>query len=309
MTGLTENVRPHVPDFLIIGAAKSGTTSLARYLAEHPEVYIPDTTKMGYEEPSFFAPEEAGGAKSWEEYQSLFADAGEDKICGEKSVAYLYDPDSPSRIKNALGGSIKLIVILRNPVDMAYSLWGHNRRLGIEPLTFKQALMEQQRRRDNAEFSRSANGWSANYQYTTWGRYADQLERYTDVFPRRKIKIYFYEEFFKSGLPEYSDLLAFLGANMDHAPQEKTHNPSGGVRSKWLRSALSERRKWKEPLKAVLPRGSRQVLRKYVAKVNRRQQQLPRLDDPARQELEKLFYEDVRRLERIVDRDVSSIWF
>lgn len=120
-----------LPTFLIVGAAKCGTTSLYEYLRQHPEVFMPRR-----KEPNFFAGPSHGNRTTEAEYRALFADATSAKAVGEASVAYLYDPGSPRRIFEYLGPETRIVIMLRNPVDMVHALWGHMVRAGGEKLSF-----------------------------------------------------------------------------------------------------------------------------------------------------------------------------
>lgn len=144
------------PNFLIIGAAKAGTTSLYHYLAQHPQVFL-----SANKEPHFFAlennppdykgPGDEQGVRSritdWQSYLALFSKAtGQHRAIGEASTLYLYHPDAPSNIHRHLP-DMKMIALLRNPVDAAYSAFGHMYREGREPCNdFMQALKEEDHR-------------------------------------------------------------------------------------------------------------------------------------------------------------------
>ena len=143
-----------MPNFLIIGAAKSGTTSLYAYLEQHPQAYLSPK-----KEPEFFSYEgrevDFNGPKgeeqanhgikqhitaNIEEYRALFRGASDEKAIGEASTMYLYSPQAPSRIKHYIP-KVKLIAIFRNPVDRAYSTFSYLTLQGREPLSeFSQAL-------------------------------------------------------------------------------------------------------------------------------------------------------------------------
>src|SRR5918997_468574 len=137
-----------LPNFLIIGAMKSGTTALYYYLEQHPQIYMSPV-----KEPNFFC---SGGQEGWESksvtriraYQYLFKDVSDEKAIGEASHCYLYEPQAVARIQEHLPDA-KLVAILRNPVDRAYSHFLHMVRNGTEPLTdFGQALEEEEIRAD-----------------------------------------------------------------------------------------------------------------------------------------------------------------
>jgi hypothetical protein len=296
------------PNFLIIGAAKSGTSSLAKYLAGHPEIYIVPPQNR-YSEPSYFAKEMPSGAQDWQEYLALFEPGKHSRIRGEKSVAYLYDPGCAKFIRDALGQEVKLVAVLRNPVDMAYSNWGHQVRIGVEPETFEAALHKEDERLHDQQCRKSLKAYYGNMVYVDRARYAVQLERYLKYFEAENLQIYLFEEFFVPGLPFYKHLLHYMGVSQDHHPDEKVRNPSGGVRSAWLRNAISDRHAWKEPLKMIIPEELRHRAAKLASRLNRTQRPLPPLNPATRKKLEAVFKPEVRRLEALMGRDLSRIWF
>ncbi|MEO0531457.1 MAG: sulfotransferase, partial [Planctomycetota bacterium] len=172
------------PDFFLIGAAKSGTTSLANYLDSHPDVYL-----CKPKEPNFFAfppnvePSCQGPAPAEvlfdkllrysvtvpAEYDRLFKPATTGQQTGDASVRYLYEPSAAERIANHAPNA-KAIAILREPVARMYSHYHMNVRNGFEPLTFEDALQ--------AEDERVTSGWGWDWHYRRVGRYAKQLDRY-----------------------------------------------------------------------------------------------------------------------------------
>ncbi len=152
-----------LPHFLIIGAAKCGTTTLYEHLLRHPSVFMPEL-----KEPEFFSRDEVfARTERW--YRGLFAGAGEHQVCGEASTTYTRWPhtaDAPARIAEMLPG-VRLIYIMRNPVDRAYSHYAHHMRLEVS-MTFEEAL-------------------SRSDIYVDCGLYMDQLERYFRHFERDRV--------------------------------------------------------------------------------------------------------------------------
>ena len=136
-----------LPNFLIVGAAKSGTTSLFEYLAQHPEVYVAVCKELHYFSDAPY-PKLANSDK---EYENLFVGIINEKAIGESSVSYLSDTEAPYRI-NKLLKDVKIIILLRNPVDRAYAQWGHMYRLGYEKLTFSQGLSQEASRIKSESF-------------------------------------------------------------------------------------------------------------------------------------------------------------
>lgn len=293
-----------LPNFLIVGAAKSGTTSLYEYLKEHPEVFMPE-----WKEPAFFAPPEAGGLRSPEDYAALFGNVTDEKAIGEASVAYLCSSESPRKIKDFLGNGVKIIMALRNPVDMAYSLWGHQLREGFEDLSFEDALAKEKERLANPQFARKKGSWVMDYAYSYRASYAGQIAAFDKIFSKDHIKILIYEEFYQDILPRYADLCRFLNIDDSFSPEGGKYNVAGAARSQRLQNFLHRPSGLKNAVKKIIPDPMRQRIRKTLEKVNRIDRPLPPLPSETRKELEKIFYNDVRQLEARIGRSLKEIWF
>ena len=160
------------PNFLIIGAQKSGTTTLYHAFKQHPEIYLPEVKELNY----FF--HESKFSKGIEYYKSFFQPTTE-KAIGEASPGYICHPASPKRIYDALP-DIKIILILRNPIDRAYSQYWDNRRQLTETLGFNEAF----RRYSHYKFYEQGN-----IGYFTRGFYSIYLKRYYDYFPKENVLI------------------------------------------------------------------------------------------------------------------------
>ena len=208
----TASVRP-LPNFLILGAQKAGTTALYAYLRWHPQV-----TGPSFKEVSFFDRHYARGER-W--YRAHFP-ARRRAAIGEASPSYLLHPLAPERVAALLPGA-RLIALLRNPVDRAFSHYQHEVALGRESLSFEDALgaederlrgEEDRMRADPAYFS---HAWW-NYTYRARGRYAEQLERWYVVFPRERLLALFTEELGQDPGTTYRCVLEFLGLERRELP-------------------------------------------------------------------------------------------
>ena len=210
----TSRWRP-LPDFLVIGAQKAGTTALYAYLRWHPGI-----TGPSWKEVSFFDRHWWRG-ESW--YRGQFPLRSGGKLVGEASPSYLFHPLAPERAR-AVVPDAKLIALLRDPVDRAYSQYQHEVALGREPLSFEDAVAaEGARTRGEAErliadpkaFSRA--WW--DHTYVARGRYAEQLERWLAVFPREQLLVVRTEDLGESPGETYASILAFLGAAPHALPE------------------------------------------------------------------------------------------
>jgi hypothetical protein len=205
----TASARP-LPDFLIIGAQKAGTTALYAYLRRHPAITGPSWKEVSYFDRHY------GRGEAW--YRGNFPNRvrARGKLVGEASPSYMFHPLGPERVK-ALVPEARLVALVRNPVDRALSHYHHEVALGREPLSFEHALdAEDERLRGEEErlatdpsyFSRA--WWS--HAYKARGRYAEQLERWFAIFPPEQVLILPSEDLGAEPEGTYARVLAFLGA-------------------------------------------------------------------------------------------------
>jgi hypothetical protein len=212
-----------LPDYIIIGAQKCGTSSLYRYLNEHPAI-APAAGK----EVHYFDWHYSRGT-SW--YRAHFptlveremfrARTGVRLVTGEASPYYLFHPHAPARVK-ALLPSVKLIALLRNPVERALSAYHHQVRAGSEPLSFEEAV-DQEPMRLAPEIERLTRDETfkgaahRRFSYLSRGLYADQLEAWFRVFPREQLLVIRSEDFFEEPAAIVTQALQFLGLPPAHS--------------------------------------------------------------------------------------------
>jgi len=203
----TARRRP-LPDFLVIGAQKAGTTALYAYLRWHPGI-----TGPSWKEVSFFDRHWWRGA-AW--YRGQFPLRPRGRLVGEASPSYLFHPLAPERAFGVVPDA-RLVALLRDPVERAYSQYQHEVALGRETLSFEDALAAEEDRTegeverllaDPRAFSRA--WW--DHTYTARGLYAEQLERWLAVFPREQLLVVTTDELGQRPAETYASVLAFLGA-------------------------------------------------------------------------------------------------
>jgi hypothetical protein len=196
-----------LPNFLIIGAARSGTTSLYDCLRSHPDVYLPQEKRP---EPHFFykSGEFARGLAYYE--QRYFGGWQGECAVGEASTSYLFGADVPERVHATLPG-VRLICLLRNPIDRAFSSYWHTVAGGLETLTFEDALVAEEQR--HADLAGTPLGEVAPFAYVARGRYFEQLNRWLRFFPRERFKIVLFDDFVARPGQAVADVLAFLAVD------------------------------------------------------------------------------------------------
>lgn len=211
----TASVRP-LPDFLIIGAQKAATTALYAYLRWHPDI-----TGPSFKEVSFFDRHYVRGDAWYRAHLParprlwvVERRRGRRPLVGEASPSYLFHPLAPERVA-ALMPAARLIAVLRNPVDRAFSHYQHEIALGREELSFEDALdREDERMRGEVERMLEeptyfSHAWW-NYTYVARGRYAEQLERWFTAFPREQLLVLLSEELLDQPAETYARVLDFL---------------------------------------------------------------------------------------------------
>jgi hypothetical protein len=233
----TAGFRP-LPDFLVIGAQKAGTTALYAYLRRHPGI-----TGPSWKEVSFFDRHYARGER-W--YRGNFPNRLRARgLVGEASPSYLFHPLAPARVK-AMVPEARLVALVRNPVDRAFSHYQHEVALGREPLSFEEALAAEDERLRGEEERLSADpryfshAWW-NYTYRSRGLYAEQLERWLAAFPREQLLVFPSEDLLGDPDGAYGRVLQFLGApphSLESYPRvfERQYEPMKPV----TRSRLAE---------------------------------------------------------------------
>jgi len=220
-----------LPSFLIIGTQKGGTTSLYRWLGQHPQVVEASRKEVHYFDINY------SKGEGW--YRSHFPlprELGADQITGEGSPYYMCHPHAAERIA-AMLPDVPLIVLLRNPVERAISHYFHSQRNGREPLSIEQA-MEQEAARTDAEFARMrkdgryisrAHRW---YSYQSRGRYVEQLQAFHAHFPRKQLLILRSEDLFAEPQRILDETCAHIGLRTGFRPANMEAQLVGGYDQK-----------------------------------------------------------------------------
>ncbi len=301
------------PDFFIVGAPKSGTTAMAEYLEQHPEVFMcprKDSTFFGSDlkfKNTIMLPPDMFRVDR-ETYLSWFRDVKDEKRIGEASVWYLYSRKAALEIKE-FNPEAQIIIMLRNPVDMLYSLHGqflYDFNEDIED--FEEALKAEEERKKGIRVPSTAYLPEALY-YREVARFSEQVQRYLEVFGRDRVFIIIFEEFKEDTAWIYKETLRFLGVSTDFQPDFRVINPAKTVRSRALMKFIAEPPR---PLKPLAERLSRVgwlrdrvkwALDRFNVKPSRRAPMNPELKKRLLQE----FVPEIERLSKTIDKDLS-IW-
>ena len=284
-----------LPNFIMIGVAKAGTTSFFHYLDQHPQIYmcpIKATNFFGYEDARNWKWMEEGDppllrnfpVRTVEEYEASFAGASTEIAIGEVSPQYFRCPTAAQRIHESIP-NVKLIVSLRNPADRAFSGFLMRTRRGDAVKGFYEELSPQS-------------------SHVKEGFYYRRLKRYLDIFSKDQIKIYLFEEFRKEPARIVANLYEFLGVATNFVPDTSTrHNPAGIPKIRLL-NQLFFHPTLINIAKSVIPENI-QGMAKRVQQQNLKA--APKLPAELRAELLNHYREDILKLQELVDHDLS-VW-
>jgi hypothetical protein len=281
------------PNFFIVGAANSGTTSLYRYLKQHSDVFMP-----ALKEPHYFAQVNPAHEQRYlrtiirdeAAYLRLFRKAEGYKAIGEASPSYLWDVKAPERIGSVIPDA-KIIILLRDPVERAYSHYLMDVREGLQELPFRHALQK--------DWNRTKKGWSVSQLYVELGLYAEQVRRYLEVFGPEQTLILMFEDLTNSALNGKSvvgDVLRFL---------------DGFATARWAWAQRLAGANWVRRAGQILvpvSLGSNHTVKgtiyqRYFVKASPK----PPMDEEAAQWLRSMFESDLSALEELVGRKLPQL--
>ncbi len=302
-----------IPDFFIVGQAKSGTTALFDFLGRHPDVFtcLP-------KEPHFFCGdlhEESDrffGKRKWfefrtlDEYLRIFDGAEGHAAAGEASVHYIYSQTSAEEIA-AFNPDARIIIMIREPVSFLHSLFVQKRNETVETLeTLGEALEAEPERKRGRHLNDRVRFPSVLY-YSERVRYAEQIRRFTERFPEERIRIILFDDFKADNERVYRETARFLGVDPSFTPDFQLVNAAKAPRSELLnrivRSSGPRRR-----LKAMLPTSVYEPLQMRVQRLIMKDAEKPTLSAETRRELERRFAPEVEACGDLLGTDLLTRW-
>ncbi len=290
-----------VPNFVVAGAARSGTTALIEALRGHPDVFVTQPKEPHYfafagEPVNFAGPGDDEtinkvAVSRRQEYLDLYSSAVGAQARGDGSVSTLYYHSASIPALKELADDMRIVIILRNPVDRAYSSYQYLRARGYEPLSdFTEAVAQ--------EPQRIEDGWHHLWHYTSMSTYADAVEHFLDEFGRDGVGVWFYDDFIEDGRAVVSDVCRFLDLDPERLPDHDLNrvNVSGRPRSEGIQTVirnLGRHEGVKRVIKKMVPFEARERIRS----ANLTRSEVP---PEVREELDGLFQEDCERLRRLL---------
>lgn len=300
-----------MPDFLIIGAGKSGTTSLDNYLRQHPALFMAPV-----KEPNFFGyelsteedfsddPDELKNYRysvtDLDSYLHLFEAAEVGQLKGETSNSYLYQADAPARIKH-YNPDVKLIAVLRQPAKRLWSRYLHLCRDNRMPSAHFADCLDRN------------SIWWKRHDLISEGFYFKNLSRFYEAFPASQIRVYLLEELNHSGDQVLQDIFEFLGVDTSVKPRmDVRFNQSGLIKDQWLHKIIGGRGQMQKLAKFLLGptyKAARKnmLLQKVITRLRNKNLDHPKMDATIeRFLLDEVYGEDIRQLQNLLQRDLSS---
>jgi hypothetical protein len=303
------------PDLFIVGAPKSGTTSLYDYLSGHPQVYM-----SPLKEPLYFCPDVRSGGNrprlEWpgdeDRYLALFKDARQEMRLGEATTRYLVSRDAP-RLISGFQPAARITVMLREPIDTMHAL--HHERLshGHEDIAdFEEALAADDDRRNGRRLPPGTNVLGAVYRETV--DYASHLERWFGFFARDQVRVILFDDFAADTAREFRGVLEFIGVDPDYRPPSFAPRNASNRQRRWVRRVVESRMgHWAtHDLPSALIGSNaraRLSLRFRQSALNRREVARAPMRAELRERLEHEFQPHVERLGEMLGRDLLSLWY
>jgi hypothetical protein len=294
------------PDLFIVGAPKCGTTALYEYLRPHPNIYM-----SPLKEPHFFATDLGTypQIKTLADYTGLFDESSAEHLrVGEASVYYLRSATAIANIREFNPGA-KLIAMYRNPVDMVHALHSQLLYWSEEIVSDFEAAWRLQGQRANGVNVPATCREPFLLQYGEVGRFGTQTERLLSIFPASQVKLILYDDFAESPAQIYGEVMSFLEIPHDGRTEFPRINDNKRAGVTWLRNFIRKPpppvRSVYRALKQTVGQESLPAIKQKVVDLNTVKERRAPLSPEFRAELVETFRDEVSRLGRILDRDLS----
>lgn len=295
-------MEPNAPNFFILGAAKAGTTTLHEYLSAHPDIYM-----SRVKEPQFFSHDDVYHRGLPYYRETFFGDSAGFMVRGEATPHYLFYEKAAQRIARDLpADALRFIVMVRDPVARAYSLYWNMVAEGLEHLPFAEALLEEEDRSRDPALQRAG---AVSVHYAASSLYARQIKTYMQYFRRDQFHFVVLEEFKQNPLDALNDVCSFLGvAPLAVLPDIENANVAGLPRSLWAQHFLRGSSSVKKVLGRFVPQRYKYPIVEFALRLNKRRAVYAPLAADLAQQLRVRFADDVIELEHIAGKSLGMWW-
>ncbi len=287
-----------LPNFICVGAQKAGTTTLHDILKQHPDIYLPEL-----KEAHFFDQEErySKGLDWW--INTFFTGYKDEKIMGVMTPEYLYYEEVPARILDDLGNEIKIIVILRNPVERAYSHYQMSVRRGFETMSINEAIESESARIVKGEFERN------HFSYISRGLYSNQVSRYLNIFPKENILFLSFEnDIVKNIDTTITKIEDFLNVDSIKLNTDLKSNSASKPRFKFINTLLYRQSILKKILKLFFSSKTVKIkIAQFIDRLNQKSTVKKRLSKEYKKGIiDTYFLKDIENLEIVLSKSFDD---
>jgi len=302
-------MRKPEPNFFIVGAPKCGTTSLYEHLRPHPQIFMPYVKELHHFGSDLqFSTPLLQQRRDRDTYLSYFADWAGEPCIGEASVFYLASTRAAQEIHD-FNPDARIIIMLRNPVDMLYSLYHQLCFTGVEDQpSFEDALAAEEPRKQGQDIPPRTN-WVGTLYYREMATYSPQVQRYFDVFGREQVHVIILDDYKRDPEAAYAETLRFLQVDDSFRPDFAVANASKTIRNPLLRDFLNYPPEWYQALlrmgKQIVPTSMREWVNDRIRSYNAVPYKRPPMNPETRQRLTEDFAEEVSALGDLLGRDLS----
>ena len=294
-----------LPNFLVVGAAKSGTSSLHEYLIQHEDIFMPTINKEGksVKEPQFLIKSKVEerlhfGIWNWDEYKFLFENVKQEKAIGESTVFYLYYyKEAIKNIKLLLGNDVKIIILLRNPVDRAFSAFQHVSKSVKESLSFEDALNQEEGRLEKDLTL------TPMVMYKDMGLYYNMVKAYKEKF--ENVHIILYEDFRDKTDEVLKDVFEFLEVNVKTKINSSIRHNVGGKRWKnqRMKNLFQKDNVFKNIYMKFVPDIIKDKVKVKLVKISTNK--VTSMNKKTKEHLESFFKDDINKLSELIGMDLK----
>jgi hypothetical protein len=222
------------PNLFIVGAPKCGTTSLYKYLQQHPDVFFPEIKEPGFFDTDHLRPNRL----TTQQYLELYKTTEEYKYKGDASPMYLISKEAAKNIKN-ISEAKRIIIMIRNPVEMVYSRYLQNLYNGVENINnFEMALVAETERRQRKDKQLKSGQPIQRLYYSECAAYSEQINRYFQIFGKNNVKVVLFEDLISETEKVFFEILQFLNLSQIKLEKFENHNPATGNRNNVLHRIL-----------------------------------------------------------------------
>ncbi len=293
-----------VPNFLVIGAQKSGTTSLINYLSVHPEIYVPEDKEVSL----FYEDEEYNKRFINFPYHNHYRRYNGQRFAGNAPVNILFFAETTAKNIFKFNPNMKLIAILRNPIERAYSAYWYNIRCGLETKSFDIAIKREKDITDNGTFLQKCN-----FTYISHGYYYEQLCLFLSIFSKENLLVVLYDDFKINPKLVLNEITNFLSLHQNYLNNSifKKYNAASKPKIKWFTNMVYNKNVIKNIYNISIPISLRNRIHYSIIlkllNANLTNFTYPQMNDTTKQYLNKIFKKHNNNLENLLNKDLS-IW-